>query len=44
VLLTALLGLVLGTLRRLGRGMAANYLLHFVVDIAVWTLGMTQLH
>ncbi|HXQ12241.1 MAG TPA: CPBP family intramembrane glutamic endopeptidase [Caulobacteraceae bacterium] len=43
VLLTALLGLVLGTLRRLGRGMAANYLLHLVVDIGVWTLGVAQL-
>jgi membrane protease YdiL (CAAX protease family) len=44
VLLTALLGLVLGTLRRLGRGMAANYLLHIAVDIGVWTLGVAQLH
>jgi membrane protease YdiL (CAAX protease family) len=43
VLLTAMFGLVLGTLRRLGRGMAANYLLHVVVDIAVWTLGITEL-
>jgi membrane protease YdiL (CAAX protease family) len=43
VLLTALLGLVLGTLRRVGRGMGPNYLLHVVVDIGVWTLGMTQL-
>ena len=44
MLLAALLGLLLGTLRRLERGMAANYLLHIVVDIAVWTLGLTQLH
>jgi membrane protease YdiL (CAAX protease family) len=43
VVLTAMLGLVLGTLRRVGRGMGPNYLLHVVIDIGVWTLGMTQL-
>jgi membrane protease YdiL (CAAX protease family) len=43
VFLTAMLGLVLGTLRRFGRGMAPNYLLHVVIDIGVWILGMTQL-
>ena len=43
VVLTAMLGLVLGTLRRVGRGMGPNYLLHVAIDIGVWTLGMTQL-
>lgn len=42
VLITALLGLVLGWLRRVGRGMLPPYIVHVLVDIGVWTLGMLQ--
>jgi len=42
VLITALLGLVLGWLRRAGRGMLPPYIVHVLVDIGVWTLGLLQ--
>jgi hypothetical protein len=37
-------GLVLGSLRRYSRGMLAPYIIHIVMDIGVWTLGMIELN
>ena len=39
---SALLGLVLGWLRRVGRGMLPPDIVHVLVDIGVWTLGMLR--
>lgn len=42
VALTTLFGLILGWLRRAGRGMLPPYMVHVAVDIGVWTLGVIQ--
>ncbi len=43
IAVTFVLGLVLGALRLRGGGLLAPYVLHFAMDIGVWTLGMRQL-
>ena len=43
VVLTMLAGVVFGALRRASRGILAPYIVHVAADIAVWTLGMSQL-
>lgn len=42
VAMTAVLGLVLGILRRVSGGLIAPYILHFALDIGVYSLGAAQ--